>query len=453
MNSHGSTETWSLRRMRGYAVLGALAFGLSACSMFGGDGPKKTPTVGKREPILSRIESGAQIDPGISGVSVVLPAPEVNAEWPQAGGTASKSYGHPMLSQQPRQAWTVKIAGSNPRRRLAAAPVVGNGALFVVDTDATVHAFDAKTGAKRWSRRIEVEDDLQPSTFGGGASFANGRLYVTNGAGQVAALDATDGSEIWKVKPAGPLRGSPTIAFNSVYVMTQNNQIIALSTQDGSLAWQEASSLGQTGLFGVASPAAGQGTVIAGYSTGEVTAYRFENGRSVWSDALARTSISTEVGVLTDVDADPIVDNGRVYALGQGGRMAAYELLTGQRIWELNLAGISTPAVSGEWIFTLTDEAKLLAISRGNGKVRWIAELPQYRNPDNRKNEIFWTGPVLANNKLYVANSRGALYQVDVMSGEATEYADLDEAVSLPPIVAGEMMYILDDGGKIHAFR
>jgi outer membrane protein assembly factor BamB len=454
LTAHTPGRVPPLRRWAAVPLLAAVTLGLSACGVLGGgDNPRTTPTVGKREPILSRIESGAQLDPALANLAVVLPLPAVNAEWAQPGGTASKSYGHPMLSQQPVSQWTVSIAGSSPRRRLAASPVVGNGTLFAVDSDANVHAFDAQTGAKRWTQQLSLEKDLAPSSFGGGASFAAGRLYVTDGAGQVAALDAATGAELWKVKPAGPLRGSPTIAFNTVFVMTQNNQIIALSTQDGSLIWQEASSLGQTGLFGVASPAAGQGTVIAGFSTGEVTAYRFENGRNVWSDALARTSISTEVGVLTDVDADPIIDSGRVYALGQGGRMAAYELLTGQRIWELSLAGISTPAVAGEWIFTLTSEAKLLAIARSSGKVRWITELQRYRDMEDRKNEIFWTGPALANNRLYVANSRGALFQIDVMTGEAREYADLGSSVSLPPIVAGQMLYVLDDSGKIHAFR
>src|SRR5213078_3604985 len=134
-----------------------------------------------------------------------------------------------------------------------------------------------------------------------------------------------------------PLRGSPTIAFNAVYVMSQDNQIFSLNLADGKVVWQDAGSTGSQGVYGVGAPAAGQGTVIAGYSSGELVAYRYENGRNLWSDALARTSISTEVGSLTDVDADPIIDRGRVFALGQGGRMAAYELTTGQRIWELNL--------------------------------------------------------------------------------------------------------------------
>ena len=100
--------------------------------------------------------------------------------------------------------------------------------------------------------------------------------------------------------------------------MTQDNQIFSLDTSDGELVWQESGSATQAGVFGVAAPAAGQGSVIAGYSSGELSAYRYENGRTLWADALARTSISTEVGALSDIDADPIIDSGRVYALGPG---------------------------------------------------------------------------------------------------------------------------------------
>ena len=437
-------------------LLGALTLGLSACAggLFGGGGDDDTtPTVGNRIPILSRIETGAQVDPALASVQVVLPPAQTNASFAQAGGTASKSYGHLALADQPTRAWTAQIAGSSNRARLGAAPVVGGGRIYAVDVDGTVHAFDAGTGAKIWTRNAALESNLRSSAFGGGVSFDNGRLYGTNGAGEVIAMDAATGNELWKVTPSGPLRGSPTVAFGSVYVMTQDNQIFALNANDGSLQWQESASSTQAGVFGVAAPAVGQGTVIAGYSSGELVAYRYENGRSLWADALARTSISTQVGTLTDIDADPIIDNGRVYALGQGGRMAAYELVTGQRIWELNLAGISTPAIAGEWIFTLTDDARLLAIARSTGKVRWLTQLAQYRDPEDRKGPIFWTGPVLAGNSLWLVNSRGELWRVSTGEGAATLYQELGQPVSLPPVVANNTLYILDDSGRIHAYR
>lgn len=447
-------KTHAFARIGRMALLPAMVGLLAGCGVLGGDDDApKTPTIGNRTPILSRIATEIKVDPSLASVAVVVPTAVQNVDWPQAGGNAAKNAGHVILSPTPTRVWTAQIAGSSKKARLAAAPVVGDGKLFVVDVNATVYAFDAASGATVWTHTIEVPDDQGDAAFGGGASYFDGRVFATDGVGDVVALNAETGEELWRVTPAGPLRGSPTVAFNSVYVMTQDNQIYALNIKDGSPIWQDAAASGQSGVFGVAAPAAGQGTVIGGYSTGELVAYRYENGRNLWSDALSRTSISTQVGTLTDVDADPIIDNGRVFALGQGGRMAAYELTTGQRIWELTLAGISTPSVSGEWVFTLTDKGQLLAIARNTGRIRWISELGRWKDPEDREGPIFWTGPVLASNRLWVASSEGEVRSVDVMTGEARLFTELKDSVSLPPLVAGGTLYILDDSGQINAWR
>ncbi|MGB7373188.1 PQQ-binding-like beta-propeller repeat protein [Pontixanthobacter sp.] len=448
-----SKNSASLGRIAtGLCLIGAL----SACSggLFGGGSDEKTtPTLGNRIAVLSTIANDAEVDPALAGTSVVLPPPAVNTEWAQAGGNAGKSNGHVALAESPSVAWSVQIAGSTNRRRLASSPIVGGGVLVAVDTNGVVHAFDAQSGARRWTYKMAVASNLESAAFGGGASYDNGRIYATNGIGEVASLNASTGAEIWKVKPAGPLRGAPTIAFNAAFVMTQDNQIISLSTEDGSNLWQESGSTAQAGVFGVAAPAAGQGTVIAGYSSGELAAYRYENGRTLWSDALARTSISTSVGALTDIDADPIIDQGRVYALGQGGRMAAYELITGQRIWEITVAGISTPAIAGEWIFALTDDARMLAIARSTGKIRWITQLQRYEDVKDSEGPIFWTGPVLAGNTLWAASTEGEIHRLSVGEGSSSLFMDLKEPVSLAPLVANQTMYILDDSGRITALR
>ena len=133
--------------------------------------------------------------------------------------------------------------------------------------------------------------------------------------------------------------------------------------------------------------------------------------------------------------------------------MAAYELVTGQRIWELNISGISTPAVAGEWVFVLTSDAKLMAVSRGSGRIRWISELPGFRNMEKKKDPIRWTGPVLAGGRLIVANSEGQVASVAVADGAITPMATMKSAITLPPIVAGGTLYILDESGQITAMR
>src|SRR5437868_5968017 len=223
---------------------------------------------------------------------------------------------------------------------MIAAALVANGHVFVTDTLGTVRAFDGRTGAQLWATQTPTEKGGQASLYGGGIAYDQGRIYATNGLGFVVALDERNGGQVWKVRPGGPLRGAPTVANGAVYVMSQDNQIYSLKEDDGTTNWSQAASLEIAGVFGSASPAVGQGTVVAGFSSGELNAYRYENGRMVWQDALQRTSIRTSVSSLSDIDADPVIDNGQVIAVGQGGRMVSLDLITGELEWELHLAGL-----------------------------------------------------------------------------------------------------------------
>ncbi|MFM5913939.1 MAG: PQQ-binding-like beta-propeller repeat protein, partial [Chakrabartia godavariana] len=208
-----------------------------------------------------------------------------------------------------------------------------------------------------------------------------------------------------------------------------------------------------TGVFGVAAPAIAQGTVVAGFSSGELNAYRYENGRVLWADALTRTSISTSVSALSDIDASPVVDRGRVFAVGKGGRMVSLELVTGQRLWEINVGGIATPWVAGEWVFVVTDDARLLCIARGSGKVRWAKQLPRYRKESKKKDPISWSGPILAGDRLILASSQGQLVNVSPADGTVQSTMKTNGAVLLSPVVADGMLYVLTNDGRLTAWR
>jgi outer membrane protein assembly factor BamB len=424
---------------------------LSACGIFKGKGDK-TPVLGQRVPILAA-ETGVAADASIADVAVVLPPAATNAEWSQPGGNAAKSMGHLTLGTSLGRAWGASIAGSTGRTRLAASPVVASGTLYVMDTDGVVRAFDAQSGARRWELATVQGKENRRAAFGGGVSVDGGRVFAANGLGEVLAIDAAAGTETWRVKPGGPLRGAPSVSNGNVYVLSQDNQMFALSQTDGAVIWQQSGTLESQGVFGVAAPAAAQGTVVVGYSSGELGAYRYENGRSLWNDTLSRSTISTSVSSLADIDAEPVIDQGRVYAVGQGGRMAAIELATGQRLWEQNVAGISTPWVAGEWLFVVTDDARLIAIARGTGKIRWISQLRGWKNEKKKSGAISWTGPVLAGDRLWLANSRGELVSASPADGSLGATIELDGPVSLSPIVANDTLYVLTDKGRLAAYR
>jgi len=435
------------------AFLIAATLAASGCSVLKHK-QKKTPVLGERIPVLTT-ESDAQLDAATTAMPMTLPAPVANTDWTQSGGNAAKSMGQLALGTTLHNLFSVQAGrGSSLTARLASSPIVANGRVYTIDTLGAVRAFDTQTGAQIWASQTPFDDrNNTPSLYGGGLSYDNGRVFATNGVGWVSAIAEANGGILWKVRPGGPLRGAPTVSNGAVYVMSQDNQIYSLKEEDGSNNWSQAASLEIAGVFGSASPAVGAGTVVAGFSSGELNAYRYENGRQVWQDTLQRTSIRTSVSSLSDIDADPVIDNGQVFAVGGGGRMVALDLTSGQRQWELNIAGIATPWVAGDWVFVVTDDAKLMCLYRLNGHVRWINQMPQFEHPKSKKGEIEYTGPILAGGRLIVAGSNGTLINVDPATGNYQSQTRVGAGVSLPPVVANSTLYVYDDDGRLHAFR
>ena len=435
------------------AILMIAAMTAGGCSLFKKGGGPKTPVVGERIAVLTA-ELDIVVDPETAARPLALPEAVANEAWNQPGGNASKSMGHLALGTSLGNIFSVAIGeGTSKSARLGSAPVVAGGRVFTIDTRSTVRAFDAQTGAAVWSTQFGTERGNEASLYGGGVAVEGGRVFATNGLGFVAALDASNGGIVWSVRPGGPLRGAPSVAEGALYVTSQDNQIYSLKTADGATNWSAAASLEIAGVFGSAAPALAAGTVVAGFSSGELNAYRYENGRLVWQDALSRTSMSTGVASLSDIDADPVIDGGQVFAVGQGGRMVALELNSGQRIWELNIAGISTPWVAGEWVYVVTDNAKLIALSRINGKIRWINQLPHYEKEKSKKGQISYVGPILAGGRLIVAGSNGVLVNVDPNNGSFQSQTNVGAGVSLAPVVANSTLYVLDDRGRLNAYR
>lgn len=443
-------------RSRGtrFAVALTLLASLGGCGLFGHhvDRGPKTAVLGNRVSVLNT-GSDAVADPSLADVPVVVPAAVANDAWTQPGGNATKVMGNLALPLDLHPGWSTKIPGGDITQRIGSTPAIADGKLFVIDADAVVRAFNATTGARLWQTALDTTKRDKVVLFGGGVSFDSGKVYVTTGRGDAAALDAATGKVLWKVRPSGPLRGAPAVGGGNVYVLSQDNQIFALKPETGETLWTVSATLQTSGVFGVAAPAIAQGTVVAGFSSGELSALRYENGRIVWQDQLSRTSISTSVSVISDIDASPVIDQGKVYAIGQGGRMVAMDLVTGQRLWELTIGGINTPWLAGEWLFVVTDEAKLMCIARTTGKIRWIAQLPRWRDPKNKNKPIEWYGPVLAGGRLLVVSDVGRLVNVAVADGKIGSSVKAGKSFYLPPIVANNILYLLDAQGRLSTWR
>ena len=68
----------------------------------------------------------------------------------------------------------------------------------------------------------------------------DGRVYVVDGTGTVAALDAATGRTLWEQATGSAASGAPALLGDLLILGTDAGHVTALSTADGVLAWNDA---------------------------------------------------------------------------------------------------------------------------------------------------------------------------------------------------------------------
>lgn len=422
-----------------------------ACS--GTSSTKKTPLSGERISVLA-FEQELRPDPRISDVKVVLPPPYVNRNWSQGGGNSSNVHHHLAVGRDLEVAWRRSIGANASRtKRYVSAPVIAQGTLYAIDSNATVSAFDAIDGREVWKLRLSAEREKKASAFGGGIAVGSNFVFATTGYGFVVGININSGEEVWRQYLNIPLRGSPGYADGRLFVVTQDNQLFALDADTGNIIWDHVGIVENAGILGTATPAVSGSTIITAYSSGELYALLAENGRVAWSDTLSRTGRLTSLSTLSDIDGNPVVDRGQVFAISHAGRMAAIDLTSGARLWENNVGSVSTPWVAGDYIYVLTTENALVCLTRRDGRVRWVRPLQRFAKVSKKKGPITWQGPVLVSDRLLVASSHGYLLSISPYTGEVLGGEKFSTGTFVPPVVADQTVYLLSQNGDVIAYR
>ena len=405
---------------------------------------------GRRETVVAP-RRGLEVDPA-NRRAVEVPLPVGNAEWPQPGGAAGHVMGNLAVTGL-TPAWRSGIGrGGGYRRKITAQPVAAGGRVFAMDSDGAVSAFDAAAGGRAWRTDTQGEKD-RSTNIGGGIAAADGILYATTGRAEALALDAGTGEVRWRSALAAPARSAPTVADGRLFINLLDGKLLALNAATGERQWAHQSEVASTALLGQPAPAYADGLVVAGFGTGELVAVRAESGGLAWSDSLASSRGRNSLLDLSAIHALPVVEAGRVYAIGLGGLMVSIDLRSGRRLWEREVGGTETPYLAGDWLFVQSAEQSLAAVHKDDGRVGWITELPRYGDADRRRDPILWTGPVMGAGILVLAGSNERLTAVLAESGKVINTFRLAGAASVPPIAAGGSVYVVTDDGSIQAFR
>ncbi|MGE5506465.1 MAG: PQQ-binding-like beta-propeller repeat protein [Actinomycetota bacterium] len=437
---------------RRLALVMVATLALSACGDSWLGGRKAPPLPGKRISVLSRER---QVEPEISGpvAEIVLPPPEANDDWPQAGGFSNHAMHHMVVGDHIARAWKTGVGtGSGSRRKLLGQPIVAEGKVFTVDASSKVTAVAARDGDEIWDTELTPSDEDEIYTSGG-IAYEDGVLFVGTGFAQVVALDAGSGKILWRQTVSGPVRGAPTVRGGRVFTITVDNQTHALSAEDGSVLWTHSGISEAASLLAGNSPAVDGNIVVVPYSSGELFALRVENGSVLWQDSLSTIRRTQTVASMTDIRGRPVIDRGRVYAIGNADQLVCIDLRTGRRLWEKEIGGLQSPWIAGDYLFLVTNNSEVVALEAKSGRIVWVTQMQVWEDEEDRKGRLMWAGPVLVSDRLIVSSSTGKLVALSPYTGTVLGIDEAPDGVTIPPAVAGGSLYFLTDDADLIAYR
>ncbi len=306
--------------------------------------------------------------------------------------------------------WSLQVGAGAADKYLRLRPVFDGTTGWAVDHAGVLVAFDTATGRILWERALERE-------VAGALTLHRGRLLLGTSQGEVLAVAAGDGRVLWQAAVSSEVLAPPRVAGETVVVRTGDGRLWGLAWADGSRRWVYDRSAPPLSLRGTSAPLVWQGMVIAGFDSGRLTALTASDGTVLWEVPVGVPRGRNELERMVDVDADPVVRDDLVYAVGYQGRVVCVDPASGRLLWAREMSAYAGIAVDPYRVFVADAEGTVWALDRFNGATLWKQAALARR---------MLTGPALVEGHIVVGDFAGYLHWLRRDDGRLVARARMD---------------------------
>ncbi|MDB6085459.1 MAG: hypothetical protein JWN43_3340 [Gammaproteobacteria bacterium] len=339
-----------------------------------------------------------------------------------------------------KKIWGDNVGGGKKqlKLRLGLGPALDDGKVFAASHKGEVLAVAVDTGKQIWVKKLKLP-------LSAGPAAGAGMVVVGSSKGTVIALEGATGKERWRMHVNSELLSAPAISEKVVVLRSVDGRLHGLDSGSGKELWQVEQQVPRLSLRGTAIPVIAKEVAVSGFDNGKVMAVSLVTGDTVWDTALASPHGRTELDRLIDIDSAVRVVGDNVFAAGFQGRTAMLALDSGQIWWAHDMSSYRGLAVDDENLFVSQSDGTVVAMRQRDGSEIW-------RNEDLKRRGL--STPVETTSAVAMADYQGYLHWLDKKTGYLVARVRVSKfRVSNQPVVMGDTVVVLDDGGRMAAFR
>ncbi|MXP56595.1 outer membrane protein assembly factor BamB [Pantoea sp. Mhis] len=326
-------------------------------------------------------------------------------------------------------------------------PICHNNIIYAADRFGIVKALSEYDGKEKWSINLAEKNNFFSKSISallsGGITINGDHLYIGSERGRIYALNIKDGSIAWKTQLSGEILSDPAVSDEMVVLHTSNGMLQGLNQINGKTQWSVDLGMPQLSLRGESAPVVAFDCIIIGDDKGRVNLVGIKQGQLIWQQDISNSMTSTENNYIKDVDVNPIIINGIVYAVTYNGNLAALNLLNGKIIWQKKIDGAKSLIIDSDNIYLTDQYDHIIALNINDGLTLWQQNKLIHRQ---------LTAPVLMHNYLIFGDTKGYLYWFNKYNGKYILSQKFDKnGFHSEALVVDDKIIIQSKNGKLYA--
>jgi outer membrane protein assembly factor BamB len=236
----------------------------------------------------------------------------------------------------------------------------------------------------------------------------------------------------------------PVAAQGRVFAQTIDGELLALDADTGEQLWSYSSQVPLLTLRGTSTPVTSRDIVYAGFASGKVVGLRASNGEPIWDQRIMLPEGRSELERIVDVDAAPLLVGGDVYAQAYQGRLMRIAARDGRPRWEAEVSSFQNLAEGYSQIYAVEEKDTVTAVDQSRGDVVWQHDLLARRS---------LTAPLAFSNYVVVGDAEGYLHVMAQRDGRMMGRTKIGgKGLRTPFTLADGTIYVLDNAGGLHAY-
>ena len=328
---------------------------------------------------------------------------------------------------------------------LDSAAVIVSDILYTY-SNTVLSASQISNGKNIWTISPVAKDE-RSDVLGGSIAYFNDVIYLSSGGRDFIAIDAKDGTEIWRSRLPNVINNIALVDKDQIYVTSTDNTISAFNLK-GKLLWRHDAAIYSLVSSRLYIPAVMYDSkIIVITSAGDLIILNRYDGLEVAAVDLSTMSIIGDGTLAKGPIASPYLSDGKLYILTGENELIKINLEGSGIAWRQTIPSAKAFWVVNNTTYVLTENEQLIALEDDQGKMIWISDLSQYYKEGKVPN---FYGPILAGNQLIITTSKGEFLLLSPDDGKLLLRNKTSiSAMNRMPIIVNEKLYFIGTNGKI----